>query len=200
MQRLVNLDELVALILNIGVFLCPFCVWQEFGWYYSLVRGTIHQAVFDNDLPLIEAILTQQKEAINELDQEGYTPLHVAVIKNHHILIPLLVERGADYKLQDAVGRTAIMIAASSGFAESLTALLSISGVEFTAWHPMSKREGRDHRKKSALWLAALGQQGDYQQCLTLLCKHAKDKAHDILDDRDEKVTHCKHWIDVLCS
>lgn len=67
-------------------------------------------AVYSNNTELVELYL-KRGEAINQRDEEKYTPLHHAVEGEGTETVELLLERGADPGLKNADGYTPLMMA-----------------------------------------------------------------------------------------
>jgi hypothetical protein len=163
---------------------------REFGWQYKFCTGNIHNAVYNNDIPLIQAILAENKSAINELDESLLSVLHIAAHCDHAQLVPLLIKAGADAKLIDANGYTAIHTAACKGNVAVLQQLLELCNNSAQLWHPTgSKKQKKQLKSRSALWLVALIGNFNTSECIRLLLhyrgeNHSEGKA--ILDDRDD--------------
>ncbi len=49
----------------------------------------------------IEQILKAEPSLLNEKDEEGYTPLHLAVIAGNTAIVKYLISQGADFNAVD---------------------------------------------------------------------------------------------------
>ena len=56
--------------------------------------------------------------AVNDRDQMGYTPLHLAAIKGNQAIVEALLEQGADRNSRDFYGRTPFMLSLHEGHVE----------------------------------------------------------------------------------
>ena len=65
-----------------------------------------------------------KQDDVNTSDQQGYTALMRAAMKNHGKVLALLLENNADINLQNQQGETALYLAAVAGHDESVTVLL----------------------------------------------------------------------------
>jgi ankyrin repeat protein len=74
----------------------------------------IHDAAKAGNLEKIKTRLAQAPKAVNEKDQEGRTPLHVAVIEGKKEAAELLIAAGADVNARDNAGLTPLHLAVSS--------------------------------------------------------------------------------------
>ena len=142
----------------------------EWGWYMTLVVGSIHLAVRNNAEQEVRALLTREPQLVNERGQQGLSPLMVAAHVNHHHIASLLLEQAALPTYRDWDSRTAVHIAAKLGYADTLNVLLEDDRVECKMYHPGAGRFSTN----SALWMAALSHRGDYDKCMRLLVQHCK--------------------------
>ncbi|OCT49282.1 ankyrin [Cladophialophora carrionii] len=67
------------------------------------------------DLQAVQALLAQDPDSINSLDEDGQPPLHVAVQENQKSIIEYLLSRGASIETVGYHGWRALHIAASLG-------------------------------------------------------------------------------------
>eukprot|EP00954_Amorphochlora_amoebiformis_P018446 1326215-Amorphochlora_amoeboformis.AAC.1 len=70
-------------------------------------------------------LLSRQRAAIDERDQDGMTPLLQAVGLKNAKMASILIENKASLEVRDLEGRTALAIAASNGCIESTKVLLA---------------------------------------------------------------------------
>jgi serine/threonine-protein phosphatase 6 regulatory ankyrin repeat subunit A len=93
--------EVATMLMNMDVF-------RE-----SKSNSTIHKAVRDNNVPLIELLLTKNPELLEEKDKDGYTPLHLSLlVPAQDSALTYLLQRGADLSARISNGETALMVAA----------------------------------------------------------------------------------------
>ena len=78
----------------------------------TLWASAIHDAAERGDLAGIKVLLRYDADLVNEVDEEDYTPLHVAVIDDRVPVVLYLLERGADTSLVNADGFTPLQHAA----------------------------------------------------------------------------------------
>lgn len=74
-------------------------------WFNIALGGEIHEAAKVCDVAKVRALLESKPDFLNNKDDFGKTPLFWAAISNHHELVRLLLEKGADANLKDNVGR-----------------------------------------------------------------------------------------------
>jgi ankyrin repeat protein len=95
-----------------------------------------HVAARAGDLATLEALLSQDPDVVNAVDENGRTPLHMAAATGQEEAVRLLLQRGADVNAADAAGMSAVDFAffaeRASGTAR-LTRLLVSEGAEFDA-------------------------------------------------------------------
>ena len=73
---------------------------------YSLAKaGVLHQAARECDETRMRQLLSE-RPVLNERDEAGLTPLHVAIDSRQVVCVGLLVEAGADRLARDGKGRT----------------------------------------------------------------------------------------------
>lgn len=68
--------------------------------------GEIHEAFYNKRSDLIKKIVENKPEALNELDKDGLSILHLAVITNHDKLVKFLLSKGGNVNIPDNFGRT----------------------------------------------------------------------------------------------
>ncbi|OGV68923.1 MAG: hypothetical protein A2283_16755 [Lentisphaerae bacterium RIFOXYA12_FULL_48_11] len=71
----------------------------------------IHSAINSGDPEKVAAVINKDSASINQADESGKTPLHLAVEKNDARLVSLLLSKGADSRIKDRSGRTPLRIA-----------------------------------------------------------------------------------------
>jgi ankyrin repeat protein len=94
-----------------------------------VARGAQHHifsAMAMGDLDLIRTVVTADPRALTRRMsrfEHGQTPLHVAVNRQRHDMLDLLIEVGADLEARDARGQTALAVAMLRGDREAMTRL-----------------------------------------------------------------------------
>lgn len=73
--------------------------------------GELHQEARACDVDRMRRLLSQQP-ALNELDENGMTPLHIAIDSRKRACVGLLLKAGANRKTRDRQGRTSFDVAA----------------------------------------------------------------------------------------
>jgi ankyrin repeat protein len=95
-----------------------------------------HEAARAGDVETLEALLEQQPELVNAMDERGRTPLHYAAGFGQEEAVRLLLERGADINVGDGSGMSAVdfaFLAERAAGTARLTRLLVSEGAEFDA-------------------------------------------------------------------
>ena len=64
-------------------------------------KNAVHYCAENQNVKCIEQILTAEPALLNDKDEEGYTPLHLAVIAGNKAVIKFLVSKGADVNAVD---------------------------------------------------------------------------------------------------
>lgn len=125
----------------------------------GVTTDPIIAAIIQNDVEQMKTLIEKESNRVNNLDEQGRTPLmwaayinlksDEAVTKNEEKRVEatkLLLEKGADPSLKDKDGWTALMWAAWSGFPK-VTELLTAANADIAV---------ADKRGNTALMLAAL--------------------------------------------
>ena len=95
-----------------------------------------HVAARAGDLATLEALLSQDPDLVNAVDENGRTPLHLAAGFGREEAVRLLLQRGADINAADASDRSAVdyaFLAERASGTARLTRLLVSEGAEFDA-------------------------------------------------------------------
>lgn len=71
----------------------------------------LHTCCINGDLSHFERLMTQNLD-LNEKDDQGYTPLHHALMNGHFDVARLLVKSGANVMEKDKYGRTSLYLSA----------------------------------------------------------------------------------------
>jgi ankyrin repeat protein len=93
------------------------------------LKAALSAAVKENDIETVIKLLTSKVD-VNQLDSDGYAPLHLAIIADLDDMASLLLEYGADINLSTQHGDTPLHLAA--GLADRqhfLEGLLTIEGI-----------------------------------------------------------------------
>jgi len=75
----------------------------------------IFAAIRAGDSKAVDQLLAGDPTLTEAIDDNGWTPLHVAVLSNRPELIELLIERGVDPNTEDANGETPLAALENSG-------------------------------------------------------------------------------------
>jgi ankyrin repeat protein len=86
---------------------------KKMGWQYLVIRSSFITHVIANNAELLECCLQESLRdrmlMINLLDEyNGYCALHYATILCHTECMDVLLENGANYKIEDRNGRSAM--------------------------------------------------------------------------------------------
>lgn len=84
----------------------------------------IRVAVVTNNTIMIKQLLNSGV-SLNEADEQGRTPLHLASCSGYTELVRLLLEHGADPNRRDCMGNTPLHLAAVTGKTSVVTLLLN---------------------------------------------------------------------------
>lgn len=127
------------------------CGYQNLGSQTDVSgKGLIHRLAMKNWSAVLEECirLANPPFSINLIDHSGRTALHYAASLGNTESCRVLVEAGADLRLQDRNGMTVAQTAASSGFKDTLVLLLQAEGVDANQ---------RDHLGRNLVhWAATL--------------------------------------------
>lgn len=133
----------------------------------------LHYAAKHGRMKTCIVLLNHSKTEVNVKNKKGQGPLHVAAHEDHSDVIRLLMERGADWKMQDKTAHLPIHYAAQKGFPESCEALI----------FKCNNDADRDKQLKTALrdgkTPLMLAAKGGHHKCCSKLMKtniNAKDK------------------------
>lgn len=77
-------------------------------------RNPIHGAVQAGRYDVVERFLIRDPSLVHSQDSGGRTPLHIAVSKNHHSLVKLLLTMGAHPDAVDAAGKRPLDVVAAT--------------------------------------------------------------------------------------
>ena len=88
----------------------------------------LHWAVNNNDLAMVQLLLSYHANPNIHTGKRLETPLHLATLDNHATLIPVLVSAGAQVNARDIAGQTPLTLALHRQHRESITALIAAGG------------------------------------------------------------------------
>ncbi|MHB1949551.1 MAG: ankyrin repeat domain-containing protein [Gammaproteobacteria bacterium] len=71
-------------------------------------KTPLHFAVEYNAIAALNQLLSYEDIKINAIDLKGRTPLHIAVIFNNVDAVKLLLQKKADWRIQDSAGKSAL--------------------------------------------------------------------------------------------
>lgn len=76
----------------------------------SAAKINIHKLVEKGNLKKIKTLLDEQPELVNATDQNGRTPLHLALMSCNAEVCTILTEHGASFDAADFAGNTPIHV------------------------------------------------------------------------------------------
>ncbi|XP_067045027.1 transient receptor potential cation channel subfamily A member 1-like isoform X2 [Acropora muricata] len=115
----------------------------------------LHYVVSRASVELVEKMLTKGKANPNSLDNQKFTPLHLAAQRGRLDILEILLAHGADFRLQNDEDETAIHIAAKEGRNEILRHLLQRASMAGSSCKQLIHNE--NHEGKNCFQLAVVG-------------------------------------------
>ncbi|XP_052562273.1 inversin isoform X1 [Culex pipiens pallens] len=88
-------------------------------------RGALHYATSSRDIVAAASVAMVAPELIESADEDGFTPLHLAVIQGNLQLVNLLLANGADVNALDNEGHSVVHWATVCGEVEALRSVLN---------------------------------------------------------------------------
>ena len=88
-------------------------------------RNVLHVVAFNGFIDICKLLTVNGIEEINGVDDEGWTPLHLAAQEGHLDIVKHLVEKGANFRASSKTGRTPLHMCSSCGHVGILEYLLS---------------------------------------------------------------------------
>ena len=64
--------------------------------FLPIPSSEFHQAVYYGDMTKIKQLVSKNKELLNEIDDQGFRPLHIAAVEGNTEIVSYLVASGAD--------------------------------------------------------------------------------------------------------
>ncbi|XP_021693550.1 ankyrin repeat domain-containing protein 12 isoform X3 [Aedes aegypti] len=132
-------------------------------------RGALHYASSSRDVVAAASVAMVAPELIEQADEDGFTPLHLAVIQGNLQLVNLLLANGADVNALDNEGHSVVHWATVCGEVEALRAVLAagadVSTPDINGGSPLhyaaqmcgANYEGKTARASAKLALEILG-------------------------------------------
>ena len=94
-------------------------------WIGSATAGEIHDAVKNGDVETVKVLLKENPALVNDRDNRGRTPLHLAAAHEQEEIAKLLLAKKADVNAKDKDGCTPLHEAAQNGSGRVAKVLLS---------------------------------------------------------------------------
>jgi len=130
----------------------------------AMEKFPLHRAVVQGDVELVEALLLSNNNAdINQKDNDGCAPLHLAARIGREAIVEFLLNNGANANLQDKDGWTPLYSAACHG-REAIVKLLLANGADVNL---------KDNSGKTPLQIAT---RKDYQGIVQIITEHIKSQ------------------------
>ena len=106
------------------------CLLLALGGSFSAQGGEIHKAVTKGDLNRVVVLLTDHPELLENKNNLGQTPLHVAVIHNQLEIAALLLANDADVNARDPDKKTPLILAVFTYNHDKMVRLLLAKGAD----------------------------------------------------------------------
>jgi ketosteroid isomerase-like protein len=91
---------------------------------------TVHDAVRAGDLAKVKALVAEDPKVVNEKDDLGQSPLHLAAAAGRQDMVDFLTAKGADEKAVSRDGRSLVHCAATGGLVELMDRLIKFAFIE----------------------------------------------------------------------
>ncbi len=99
--------------------------------YREPSQFSLNEAVRLNDIVLVKALIDAGAD-VNEKDEAGEAPLHIAIVEGYQDIATLLIEKGAEVNIGDGRGLTPLHAAAWRGNRDAVVMLIA-SGADINA-------------------------------------------------------------------
>lgn len=90
----------------------------------ALSRSSLHRAVDEGDFTTLKSLISSGAD-VNARSSDEWTPLMLATIKGHTMMVEALLKNGADSNARNRKGWTALMFAVSMSDADTMRILLA---------------------------------------------------------------------------
>lgn len=87
-------------------------------------QSSLFEAINNNDLNALKTLLSKKNVELNVLNDDGYTPLHKAIINKNYLVVKLLLEKGADITVKTKWKESPLFLALKYDNFTALQALL----------------------------------------------------------------------------
>jgi len=93
-------------------------------------RTCLHIASHKGSIECVRVLLRYSKTTLNELDENGFSALHLASQSGHTVVTQDLLKAGAEVDAKDLLGRTACWLASRHGHASTVQVLYGVGGAD----------------------------------------------------------------------
>jgi ankyrin repeat protein len=98
-----NSDSLLDLAIKIGYITISLLLMDKGAkpnHSHSTIKGkTLSELIKDNDLAVVKMLIKLNQTLLNQLDSDGYAPLHLAASRGYDEIVSFLIAQGADIDL-----------------------------------------------------------------------------------------------------
>lgn len=123
-----NQEDFRKLVLN-GILWTAKIEIPENGVYSDippiLKYRSVEEAIARGDFQDLQRHIERQPSIVNQPGRGQYTPLHVAILRQHRVAVDLLLENGADPNLLTSADENALHLAVKRGTSEMVEALMN---------------------------------------------------------------------------
>jgi len=128
----------------------------------TIIAPPLHYSIQTGNLPIIQMLINADKKVIqsNECEFKN-TPLHLAAWFNQALVVPILINNGANIDSPNDLGSTPTHLAVWRNSSASLTKLLE--------YDPLITQKNTTGKGNTPLYLAA---KAGSQECVAILLKH----------------------------
>jgi ankyrin repeat protein len=103
--KLINVDnknDFLSSLRDVLVSAVPSEMQMERGWLHSYIYGTLHSSIIHNDVDLLKQLLELSIYNVDELDNDGFGPIHYASSLQSLESLELLIEHHCDVNLTES--------------------------------------------------------------------------------------------------